>query len=359
MISLAVVLLFASGGFFIAKYAYGYFAGKKTIAAVSDSGNETATNAVPLADKGNIVTTSADAGAVPAVPAASSSVQPQENPHAPAVADAAQGSAGVTFAVIGDTQRFTSDMGGNLQRTVASLVKRDLDAVFVMGDVVSSCDGKDACVAKYENWKKIMLPIFNKTYLVMGNHDRSGGNKADLVWQRIFDLPMNGPDGFKELVYSLDIGDSHFVVLDSEKPKEHVVNKEQRDWLEGDLAKNRKENVFVFFHEPAFRVSQESKDILENEPDERDALWNILKKYDVTAVFNGHVHFTAGKVRDGIHQFIIGDTDAAADDTPHPEFTDFGFTGHYYSVVTVTGKNVDLKFYSVDGNMLKEYSFTD
>jgi UDP-2,3-diacylglucosamine pyrophosphatase LpxH len=263
-----------------------------------------------------------------------------------------------SFAVIGDTKAFSaSNLNGNLQKAVQSITKQNVDLTFVMGDLVSSCDGKSSCEGKYNDWKKVMSSLLPKTYEIVGNHDRTGGSAADAMWQKEFNLPTNGPAGFSELTYSFDSGNSHFVVLDSEKPEEHLINDVQRNWLDQDLAKNKKENTFVFFHEPAFQMSQDSKDALDAKPGERDALWNILKKYKVTAVFNGHLHMTAGKNQDGIHQFVIGDTDSTADDTPQKNLTDFGLTGHYYAIVSVNGKTVDLKVYSLDGSMVKDYSF--
>jgi hypothetical protein len=278
-----------------------------------------------------------------------------------AVADSANdASQPFSFAVIGDTKVFkANNPNGNLQQAVQSLTKQKVDFAFVMGDLVSSCDGKSSCEGKYNDWKKIMAPLLSKTYEVVGNHDRTGGTVADAMWQKEFNLPTNGPAGFSELTYSFDFGNSHFVVLDSEKPKEHAVDSVQRDWLNQDLAKNKAANTFVFFHEPAYRMSQDSKDALDANPGERDALWNILKKYKVTAVFNGHLHMIAGKVQDGIHQFVIGDTDSTADDTPQKSLTDFGLTGHYYAIISVNGKTTDLKIYSLDGKEVKNYPFAN
>ena len=42
-----------------------------------------------------------------------------------------------------------------------------------------------------------MAPVISKTYEVVGNHDRTGGNKADAVWQNEFSLPQNGPTDTK------------------------------------------------------------------------------------------------------------------------------------------------------------------
>jgi hypothetical protein len=302
-----------------------------------------------------------------ATPQAPASVEPKGIASDPATANinqtlnlpAANSSPNsVTFAVIGDTKTFSAgNSNGNLQKAVRSLSQQKFDLAFVMGDLLSSCDGASSCEKNYADWKNVMSPILPKTYEVQGNHDRTDGDKADAVWQKVFSLPINGPAGFSELTYSFDAGNSHFVVLDSEKPQEQIINDVQRNWLEQDLAANKKENIFVFFHEPAFKMSQKSEDGLDANPGERDKLWNILKKHKVAAVFNGHFHMIARKSQDGIQQFVIGDTDSTAEDVPQKNLTDFGLTGHHYAIVSVTGKTVDVKIYSLDGNLENDFSF--
>lgn len=264
-----------------------------------------------------------------------------------------------SFAVIGDTKVFSANNpNGNLEKAVKSIEKQNPNFAFIMGDIVSSCDGGSKCEGKYNDWKSVMGSLLSKTYEVVGNHDRTGGSGADAVWQKEFNLPTNGPAGFSELTYSFDYGNSHFVVLNSEKPKEHIVNDVQRAWLERDLAANKKENTFVFFHEFAYQVSQNSKDGLDAETGERDALWNILKKHNVKYVFNGHAHLFSEKKIGNIYQIVEGDTDSTDDDFPLAGFADYAYKGKAFSVVQVDGGKVNLKLYSVDGNLIKSLDFS-
>lgn len=282
---------------------------------------------------------------------------PASPPASPFSAEnSAAGSAAFSFAVIGDTKVFSAgDPKGNLEKAVASIEKQNPSFSFIMGDIVSSCDGGSKCAGKYADWKKTMGALFAKTYEVVGNHDRTGGSGADAVWQKEFNLPTNGPDGYSELVYSFDYGNSHFVVLNSEKPKEHIVNDVQRTWLEKDLAANKKENVFVFFHEPAYQVSQNVKDGLDADTGERDALWNILKKHGVKYVFNGHAHLFSEKKIGNIYQIVEGDTDSTNDDFPLAGFADYAYKGKAYTIMQVDGTKVKLNLFSVDGNLIKSF----
>lgn len=350
---LILLPIFSFGaGIAIAQIRLSYFSGNnggKSSQAFSASQNSAAMNTNQPADTAaNQPNSATPADVIPAddPPKASAENSSSEN-----------NKNSLSFAVIGDTKTFSTNPNGNLQKAVRSLAKQSFDFAFVMGDLVSSCDGGSSCEKKYESWKSIMAPILSKTYEVMGNHDRTGGDKADTVWQKEFNLPTNGPSGFSELTYSFDAVNSHFVVLNSEKPQEHIINDVQRNWLDNDLAANTKGNIFVFFHQPAFQMSQDAKDALDANPGERDQFWNILKKYKVTAVFNGHLHMIARKNQDGIEQFVIGDTDSTADDTPQKNLTDFGMTGHHYAIVSVNGKTVDVKIYSLDGNLENDFSF--
>jgi hypothetical protein len=267
-------------------------------------------------------------------------------------------SAPFSFAIFGDTKEFSSgDPNGNLEKAVARTKGQNLAAFFVMGDLIKSCDGGNSCTQKFNEWKSVMAPVLSKTYEVVGNHDRTGGDKADAVWQKEFSLPQNGPDGYKDLVYSFDIGNSHFAVLDSEKPKGNIINSVQRDWLDKDLTASPKEHKFIFYHEPAFQAAQDAEDGLDSHPDERDALWNIIKKDHVDAVFNGHAHIYARKKIGGIEQIVVGDTDSTNDDIVQPSLSDFGYKGKSYAIVTVNSKNINLKLFTVDGKQIDSFDF--
>lgn len=263
-----------------------------------------------------------------------------------------------SFAVLGDTQYFTPGVFGGFARASKQISLLQPNLVFAVGDLVRNCTDS-GCRQDYENWKKILGPLAAKTFPMQGNHDHTNYDKADDIWRDAFNLPTNGPKGYSELVYSFDFKNSHFVVLNSNNPSFHIVNKEQRDWLERDLARNRKENVFVFFHEPAYPASPEKYgECLDKYPDERNALWDILSKYKVTGVFNGHVHMASRKKIDGIYQFGIGQTEAFSHSLPPRGAAEFAHDGQVFGIVEVKGKEIAVKTYSVDGKFLDLKMFT-
>jgi 3',5'-cyclic-AMP phosphodiesterase len=299
-----------------------------------------------IADTNSAVPVSNQSSEPPAVPAAS-----------PAPENLANNNTAFSFAIMGDTKSFSaSNPNGNLQKAVASIDKINPNFAFVMGDLVSSCDGGSSCEGKLNSWKSVVgSSLMSKMYPIVGNHDRTGGAKADAMWQKEFNLPTNGPSGFSELTYSFNFGNSHFVVLDSEKPKEHLVDSAQRAWLEQDLSANKKDHIFVFFHEPAYQTSQNQKDGLDANPSERDALWNILVKYNIEAVFNGHEHIHTRKKVGNIYQIVIGDTNSTDDDTPQPGLSDYSYKGKSFGIMSVDGQKVNLKMYTVDGQLLNSF----
>jgi UDP-2,3-diacylglucosamine pyrophosphatase LpxH len=296
---------------------------------------------------------------IPAAPEKSEPVE-EEKPQIEAVQPVSEPvtDSGFSFAVIGDTQTYSGSPYGPLASAVKNIKNSQANLIFAVGDLVSSCDEEKKCEAKYDTWKSALGSLMNRTYAAQGNHDRTGGSSADRVWQKVFNFPTNGPAGFSELVYSLDHGDSHFVVLASDNPGENKINSTQRSWLEQDLARSKKTNKFVFFHEPAYPVSSKIGESLDVNNKERNALWDIFEKYGVTAVFSGHEHIHSRKNINGIYQFGIGDTDMTAHAAPKPGAAEFSYVGHHYGIVAVKGKAVNVKIYNTGGGLINSFDFS-
>lgn len=272
-----------------------------------------------------------------------------------------------SFAIFGDTQDFKAeDSEGNFQKAVKSIESLNPDKIIAIGDLVSSCNEKD-CEEKLNSWKNEIGLLSTKLYAVQGNHDRTGGKKSDEAWQKVFDFPTNGPEGFSELTYSFDFENSHFVILDSDNPKEHSVNLTQRDWLEKDLAENKKDNTFIFFHEPAYPTSSKIKESLDAKSEDRDALWKILDTHNVSAVFSGHEHLNSrrkidsaifSEAKNSLNQLIVGNTDTFDHKEPKEGTTDYSYKGKVFMIINVQGKKITFKVYSVDGEELNSFELT-
>ncbi len=276
----------------------------------------------------------------------------------------------LTFAILGDTQRFTAgNSQGNFQKAVSQIKTLDPDLVIAAGDLVSNCKGKSDDAKDYADWKNVLGPLASKTYAVQGNHDRvEDKDKCDQFWQNIFTFPTNGPAGFSELVYSLDFKNSHFVFLDSDKPDGHQINDVQRNWLEQDLAKNKMTNTFVIFHEPAFPTGAKIDESLDVQASQRNDLWQILDKYNVTAVFNGHEHIVSRRkidssvfpgAKNSIYQFVFANTDSFNHDLPKPGVAEYAsqIQGSF-GLVKVDGKEITVETHGPDGKLLDTFTFS-
>ena len=167
-------------------------------------------------------------------------------------------------------------------------------------------------------------------YPAVGNHDIRGGKASTSVkWRREEYQAGNdcrtalkslvshpGPAGTEETTYSWDCGNVHLVVLNeywngktepgSDVATDGDIVPALRQWLEADLAANQKPFTFVFGHEPAFPRYRHVGDSLDEHPANRDAFWNVLKKYDVRAFISGHVHFYYQELHDGVYQICDG-----------------------------------------------------
>lgn len=273
----------------------------------------------------------------------------------------------LTFAILGDTQSFdVKNSKGNFQKAAASIQKLNPDIVISAGDLISTC--ADHCAQKFSEWKSIAGPFLGKTYAAQGNHDRFENDSADSIWQNAFNFPLNGPTGFLETTYSFDFKNSHFVFLSSDKPEEHKINQTQRSWLEQDLLKNQKENVFIIFHEPAYPVSNKKGESLDAEPSERNALWEILDRHNVTAVINGHEHIVSRRkitssvssiAKNNIYQFIFGNTDSFNHDLPAAGVAEYAsqIQGSF-GLVKVNGKEITVEVYGPNGKLLNTFTFS-
>ena len=167
-------------------------------------------------------------------------------------------------------------------------------------------------------------------YPVVGNHDIKGGkDSTSMKWRRDefrsghgTRTPLKnlvgrpGPAGTAETTYSWDRGSAHFVVLNeywdgktdpgSDTATNGDIVPALRRWLEADLAANKKPFTFVFGHEPAFAAHRHVGNSLDGHPEDRDAFWDLLKRYRVQAFISGHVHFYYKELRDGVYQISDG-----------------------------------------------------
>ncbi|QSZ41676.1 serine/threonine protein phosphatase [Sulfurimonas aquatica] len=129
-------------------------------------------------------------------------------------------------------------------------------------------------------------------WAVIGNHDARRWAFYD-----IFDFPTRGESGGmasgNEEFYSVDNGNLHLVMLDSETVS-LSKDSDMANWLRKDLAANTKPWVVVAFHSPPYtdggHKSDSLFDSLGNMQEMRENFVPIFDEFGVDLVLNGHSH---------------------------------------------------------------------
>lgn len=217
---------------------------------------------------------------------------------------------------------------GSLQQKAITfqMAKQSPDAVVVLGDIVYGRGRASEYLDHY-------FPIYNAdtadpakgapllrtvpTLAALGNHDvallNAGGDRPSdgLAYYLYWNLPMNGPElkvagpntpmiqpkfwsqflagagqRFPNMgSYSLDLGNAHWTILDS-NPYVDWADPALKAWLEADLRRASKSTWrFVAFHHPGFNSST-----AHFQDQWMRLLSPIFEKYKVQVVFSGHVH---------------------------------------------------------------------
>lgn len=302
------------------------------------------------------------------------------------------------FAVICDTRGDDkanvlnkSCINEPLIREMASdIVGQGCDLILVPGDLVNgfwmNCSTPYA--TQFENWKKAMRPLYEagiEIYPVRGNHedglefyrgvdDNGSAFIIDPPWPPAYPLthlgfpglieafqsafnntPDNGPAGENGLTYSFNHKNAFFVGLD-EYINPHKIN---QTWLDSQLAQNENLHIFVFGHDPAFKVHH--NDSLAYYPAERDAFWSSIVKAGGRIYFCGHDHFyNRALIMDAsgndTRQLVIGSCGAPGDQylwkPPYAEgprvVAEYHDNKHYgYALVTIDGNNVTVDWRAI------------
>ena len=213
-----------------------------------------------------------------------------------ALPESAPSPAGDSFTWIAVADQLDEPAEGLVERMVAA------KPAFVVGvgDLVFESRPEE-----FQTVKKLMLDplarVGARFYPVAGNHDFP----VRPHWFEFWEPPAN------TLYYSFDYGNSHFVILDTNKAclaeggrsedqhydpgsEEYAMQTQaesfqpgsaQYEWLVKDLAGTKKTHIFVFFHEPAFSYGGH-----DGSPAIQRVLCPLFEQYKVTAAFSGHSH---------------------------------------------------------------------
>jgi predicted phosphodiesterase len=214
----------------------------------------------------------------------------------------------ILFGVCTDVHHHADkDEKWRMRAFVKEANERKADFIIQLGDFVLPDESGSQML---KEWEKFNGP----RYHVLGNHDTEhGGGKEKML------AFLSQKDNY----FSFDVGDYHFIVLDTNYAKvggEYIdYGSEKNDyrkdffncyipdfelaWLEKDIAATNK-RCFIFTHAP----SELGDWRIYNTHDFREVLWHANQKagYNkVSAIFSGHDHADAYLQKGGIHYLLM------------------------------------------------------
>jgi predicted phosphodiesterase len=228
------------------------------------------------------------------------------------------------------------------KKIVNKFLDYDFKAVFNTGDLVT------------DGWDKEQWNVFNEItgeirakapyYPVAGNHEYN----SDLYYDN-FELPNN------EKWYSVDIGNIHFIALDTNW---HIFKySDQYDWLEEDL-KNVDPGIkfkVVILHHPPFSSGTHPED----EKRLRESIVPLFEKYRVDLVFCGHEHSYERLYHNGIIYIITGGGGAPLYGQGRVTDKSAVFKSiHHFCLLHVQNNRLAVKVFDPDSNLIDQVSIT-
>ena len=203
------------------------------------------------------------------------------------------------FVAMGDTRGTSTSDPINLTvlpEIANEIVRQQAAFTIVVGDL--------AYVGSqpfFMNWKDIMSPVYDAhipVYPVLGNHDAN--DLTSYLYLFGPDIPMNGPAGEIQRTYFVQYYNTLIVGMDNYVTPARV----NQAWLNAVFATNTLPHVFVFAHQPAFKMNH--TDCMDDYPANRDAFWQSLINEGSKIYFCGHDHFYDRLQAGGIYQMCVG-----------------------------------------------------
>lgn len=225
--------------------------------------------------------------------------------------------------------------------------------VIITGDLVDGWPGDPRRAAQVARFRQIFNQLDRDIPLlyVSGNHDTGTPANRDRVeaFRRDF-----GPDH-----YTFWVGGTKCVVLDSELLRHpgdaEALAAEQRRFLRRELEASEREHpkhLFVFQHHPWFVEEAAEPDGYFNMPASlRRELLPELLRFDVRAVFAGHLHRNAGVHFGPIDMVTTGPISLPA---PSREHGPYAGARSGFRIVRVLGDRIDHRFYALDSDEVPE-----
>jgi hypothetical protein len=208
------------------------------------------------------------------------------------------------FLAIGDCGNASLNQV-NVKNTFLEYIgQNDIDAMILLGDNAYNTGTDLEFQTNFFNIYKDDILRYNKLYPAPGNHDYGNSTTntglRNMPYHLSFTVPMAGeiggvPSGVQNY-YSFNIGDVHFISLDSYgKDDANTTNMydtsgAQATWLKADLAANTKKWTVAYFHHPPYTKTSHTSDTETDLIRIREVFIRILERNGVDLVLCGHSH---------------------------------------------------------------------
>ena len=204
----------------------------------------------------------------------------------------------------------------NVKNTFINYIgSNDIDAMLLLGDNAYTTGTDAEYQSNFFNVYKDDLLKYYKLYPAPGNHDygnssvntgKTGSTPAlSMPYHLNFSVPSAGQNGGLasnvKNYYSFNIGDVHFISLDSygkddaNTTKLYDTSGAQATWLKADLAANTKRWTIAYFHHPPYTKTSHSSDYNGGSGELdlvaiREKFIRILERNGVDLILCGHSH---------------------------------------------------------------------
>lgn len=234
------------------------------------------------------------------------------------------------FVILGD-----SGNGQPAQRAIAARISNvPMDAILFLGDIAY----KSGTYAELQTrFFEIYANLFQRVpvYAAIGNHDnRTLHGKP---FEEAFIFPNN------ERWYSFDLGDVHFVALDTTR-----IGREQAAWLDADLGRTDRKFTVVIGHHPPYTAARRGSN-----RGFRRWFVPVLNRHRVELVLTGHEHqYERTKPIKDIVYIVSGGGGAHLTRTGRNQRTAVAYAKHHFLTLEARNDALVVRAIDIDGRLL-------
>jgi len=238
------------------------------------------------------------------------------------------------FVVLGD-----SGTGAPAQLAIARRVaSQPMDAILFLGDIAYRS-------ATHERLQERFFDVYGElfqrvpVYSAIGNHERR--NAQGRPFAEAFVLPGN------ERWYSFELGDVHFVVLDTNQ-----IGRVQAAWLDADLATAARRFTVVLAHHPPFTAARRG-------PSRAFRRWfvPVLERHRVDLVFSGHEHhYERSRPIGGIVYVVSGGAGGGLTQVGESAHTQVALAVHHFVTLEVHRDRLVVRAIDIDGKTVDQFT---